>query len=147
MNPTVELVLKHKKANMRKSEFLMLEALKSAPHLNNILMAKNHMCVDFQYKLSGVTNTRQELTVWQIKSHFSLRLRESCYWLYTFFQTRLFSPVFHRLLIVIVVNARSLSSFTLFSDTFANSISRFNPISANFNSLPEIKVGTISARD
>jgi uncharacterized membrane protein SirB2 len=35
MNPTVELVLKHKKANMRKSEFLMLEALKSAPHLNN----------------------------------------------------------------------------------------------------------------
>ena len=66
--------------------------------------------------------------------------------LYTFFQTRLFSPGFHRLLIVIVVNARSLSSFT-FSDTFANSISRFNPISANFNSLPEIKVGTISARD
>jgi hypothetical protein len=70
-------------------------------------------------------------------------------------QTRLFSPGFHRLLfIVIVVNARSLSSFTLF-DTFANSISRFNPISANFNSLPEImarflpeiKVGTISARD
>ena len=36
INPTVELVLKHKKANMRKSEFLMLEALKSAPHLNNI---------------------------------------------------------------------------------------------------------------
>ena len=67
--------------------------------------------------------------------------------LYTFFQSRLFSPGgFHRLLIVIVVNARSLSSFT-FSDTFANSISRFNPISANFNSLPEIKVGTISARD
>ena len=42
--------------------------------------------------------------------------------------------------------ARSLSSFT-FSDTFANSISRFNPIYANLNSLPEIKVGTISARD
>jgi len=35
MNPTVELVLNHKKANMRKSEFLMLEALKSAPHLND----------------------------------------------------------------------------------------------------------------
>jgi hypothetical protein len=35
MNPTVELVLKHKKANLRKSEFLMLEALKSAPHLND----------------------------------------------------------------------------------------------------------------
>ncbi len=35
MNPTVELVLKHRKANMRKSEFLMLEALKSAPHLND----------------------------------------------------------------------------------------------------------------
>ena len=35
MNPTVELVLKHKKANMRKSDFLMLEALKSAPHLND----------------------------------------------------------------------------------------------------------------
>jgi hypothetical protein len=32
----MELVLKHKKVNMRKSEFLMLEALKSAPHLNNI---------------------------------------------------------------------------------------------------------------
>jgi hypothetical protein len=31
MNPTVELVLKHKKANMRKLELLMLEALKSAP--------------------------------------------------------------------------------------------------------------------
>ena len=36
MNPTVELVLKHKKANMRKSEFLMLEALKSAPHLKDM---------------------------------------------------------------------------------------------------------------
>jgi len=36
MNPTVESVLKHKKANMRKSEFLMLEALKSAPHQNNM---------------------------------------------------------------------------------------------------------------
>ena len=35
MNPTVELVLKHKKANMRKSDFLMLEALKCAPHLND----------------------------------------------------------------------------------------------------------------
>ena len=35
MNPKVELVLKHKKANMRKSEFLMLEALKSVPHLND----------------------------------------------------------------------------------------------------------------
>jgi len=35
MNPTVELVSNHKKANMRKSEFLMLEALKSAPHLND----------------------------------------------------------------------------------------------------------------
>ncbi len=35
MNSTVELVLKHKKANMRKSEFLMLEALKSAPHLSD----------------------------------------------------------------------------------------------------------------
>ncbi len=38
MNPTVELVLKHKKANMRKSELLMLEALKSAPHLNDSRM-------------------------------------------------------------------------------------------------------------
>ena len=35
MNPTVELVLKHKKANMRKSGLLMLQALKSAPHLND----------------------------------------------------------------------------------------------------------------
>jgi hypothetical protein len=42
-------------------------------------MAKNHMCVDFQYKLSGVTNTRQELTVWQIKSHFSIVCRFSLF--------------------------------------------------------------------
>jgi hypothetical protein len=35
MNPMVELVLNHKKTNMSKSEFLMLEALKSAPHLND----------------------------------------------------------------------------------------------------------------
>jgi hypothetical protein len=39
MNPTVEIVLKHKKANMRKLEFQMLEALKSAPHLNNTRVA------------------------------------------------------------------------------------------------------------
>jgi hypothetical protein len=37
------------------------------------------MCVDFQYKLSGVTNTRQELTVWQIKSHFSIVCRFSLF--------------------------------------------------------------------
>jgi hypothetical protein len=35
--PIVVFLLKHKKANMRKSEFLMLEALKSAPHLNDML--------------------------------------------------------------------------------------------------------------
>ncbi len=40
MNPTLELVLKHKKANMRKSEFLMLEALKSAPHLNDRVISQ-----------------------------------------------------------------------------------------------------------
>ena len=45
MNPTVELVLKHKKANMRKSEFLMLEALNSAPHLND----------KFEYPMSTYT--------------------------------------------------------------------------------------------
>ena len=44
MNPTVELVLKHKKANMRKSEFLMLEALKSAPHLNDIKEHHPELC-------------------------------------------------------------------------------------------------------
>jgi hypothetical protein len=43
MNPMVGTdlavkLLKHKKANMRKSEFLMLEALKSAPHLNDTLV-------------------------------------------------------------------------------------------------------------
>jgi hypothetical protein len=30
------------------------------------------MCVDFNAYLSGVTGTRQELMVWQIKSHFSI---------------------------------------------------------------------------
>ena len=35
MIPMVELVLKHKKANMRKSDFSMFEALKSAPHLKD----------------------------------------------------------------------------------------------------------------
>jgi len=42
MIPTVELILKHKKANMRKSEFLMLEALKSAPHLNDSAQCAEH---------------------------------------------------------------------------------------------------------
>jgi hypothetical protein len=37
-----------------------------------LLFFSKKMCVDFQYKLSGVTNTRQEFTVWQIKSHFSM---------------------------------------------------------------------------
>jgi hypothetical protein len=41
MNSTVELVLKHKKANMRKSEFLMLEVLKSAPYLNDTITPKS----------------------------------------------------------------------------------------------------------
>jgi hypothetical protein len=41
MNPTVELVLKQKKANMIKSDFLMLEALKSAPHLNDMRIASS----------------------------------------------------------------------------------------------------------
>ena len=35
-------------------------------------MKKKQMCVDFNAYLSGVTGTRQELTVWQIKSHFSI---------------------------------------------------------------------------
>jgi hypothetical protein len=42
-------------------------------------MAKNKMCVDFQYKLSGMTNTRQEFMVWQIKSHFSIECRFSLF--------------------------------------------------------------------
>jgi hypothetical protein len=33
------------------------------------------MCVDFHAYLSGVTHMRQELTVWQIKSHFSIVCR------------------------------------------------------------------------
>jgi hypothetical protein len=37
------------------------------------------MCVDFQFKLSGVTNMRQEFTVWQIKSHFSIVCRFSLF--------------------------------------------------------------------
>ncbi len=35
------------------------------------------MCVDFQSKLSGVTNMRQEFMVCQIKSHFSIVCRFS----------------------------------------------------------------------
>ncbi len=35
-------------------------------------MKKKQMCVDFNAYLSGVTHMRQELTVWQIKSHFSI---------------------------------------------------------------------------
>jgi hypothetical protein len=37
------------------------------------------MCVDFQSKLSGVTNMRQEFTVCQIKSHFSIVCRFSLF--------------------------------------------------------------------
>ncbi len=33
------------------------------------------MCVDLHAYLSGVTHMRQELTVWQIKSHFSIVCR------------------------------------------------------------------------
>ena len=58
-----------------------------------------------------------------------LRLRESWVLFFKHVFSLLASIAFF---IVIVVNARSRSSFT-FSDTFANSISRFNPISANFN--------------
>ncbi len=46
-------------------------------------MKKKQMCVDFQSKLSGVTNIRQEFMVCQIKSHFSIVCRFS-----------LFSPFF-----------------------------------------------------
>ncbi len=50
MNPTVELVSNHKKANMRKSEFLMLEALKSAPHLNDdVVVATIIFCIHKYY--------------------------------------------------------------------------------------------------
>ncbi len=35
-------------------------------------MKKKQMCVDFQSKLSGVTNMRQEFTVCQIKATFQL---------------------------------------------------------------------------
>ncbi len=38
-------------------------------------MKKKQMCVDFHAYLSGVTHMRQELTVWQIKSHFSIVCR------------------------------------------------------------------------
>ena len=42
-------------------------------------MKKKQMCVDFQSKLSGVTNMRQEFTVCQIKSHFSIVCRFSLF--------------------------------------------------------------------
>ena len=54
MNPTVELVLKHKKANMRKSEFLMLEALKSAPHLNDNDYYSYCNCNEFMCSIAAV---------------------------------------------------------------------------------------------
>ncbi len=60
INPTMELVLKHKKANMRKSDFLMLEALKSAPHLNdNICSADRKMVIFYVY----LHNISQEITI------------------------------------------------------------------------------------
>jgi hypothetical protein len=37
------------------------------------------MCVDFHAKLSGVTHMRQEFTVCQIKSHFSIVCRFSLF--------------------------------------------------------------------
>ena len=37
------------------------------------------MCVDFQSELSGVTNMRQEFTVCQIKSQFSIVCRFSLF--------------------------------------------------------------------
>ncbi len=42
-------------------------------------MKKKQMCVDFQSKLLGVTNMRQEFTVCQIKSHFSIVCRFSLF--------------------------------------------------------------------
>ncbi len=47
-------------------------------------MKKKQMCVDFQSKLSGVTNMRQEFMVCQIKSHFSIVCRFSLFSLKTF---------------------------------------------------------------
>ncbi len=38
-------------------------------------MKKKQMCVDFHAYLSGVTHIRQEFTVCQIKSHFSIVCR------------------------------------------------------------------------
>ncbi len=38
-------------------------------------MKKKQMCVDFHAYLSGVTHMRQEFTVCQIKSHFSIVCR------------------------------------------------------------------------
>jgi hypothetical protein len=58
MNPTVELVLKHKKSNMRKSEFLMLEALKSAPHLNDNSQIQS--CRDRYDKSDGFVSLFEE---------------------------------------------------------------------------------------
>ncbi len=42
-------------------------------------MKKKQICVDFQSKLSGVTHMRQEFTVCQIKSHFSIVCRISLF--------------------------------------------------------------------
>ena len=38
-------------------------------------MKKKQMCVDFHAYLSGVTHMRQEFTVCEIKSHFSIVCR------------------------------------------------------------------------
>ncbi len=43
---------------------------------------KKQMCVDFHAYLSDVTHMRQELTVWQIKSHFSIVCR---FYLFSFY--------------------------------------------------------------
>ena len=42
-------------------------------------MKKKQMCVDFHAYLSGVTHMRQEFTVCQIKSHFSIVCRFSLF--------------------------------------------------------------------
>ena len=50
-------------------------------------MKKKQMCVDFNAYLSGVTHMRQELTVWQIKSHFSIVCR---FYLFSLFFFKIF---------------------------------------------------------
>jgi hypothetical protein len=79
MNPTVELVLKHKKANMRKSELLMLEALKSAPHLNDISLPNaNGSCDSLQFVTITGRSSKPPFAFHQQSSWLSSCLFPTC---------------------------------------------------------------------